>query len=172
MQEKTLIIVNGFPRAGKDTFMDYYGELWRQTGLSIMKHSTIDTCKALAVDMGWDGEKTPEMRNMLSELKDLYTKYFDGPLNEIKKLLKEPWIDMLFVAMREPAEIKRTVEWAEANGIRCQTFLIRSNREERNHDSHSDQLVLDYPYSLYLGNNGTEEDFKKGIDDFFNYMIK
>lgn len=172
MKEKTLIIVNGFPRAGKDTFMDHYGKLWQETGLNVVKHSTIDTCKRIAVDMGWNGEKTPEMRNMLSKLKDLYTKYFDGPLNEIKDIIQDKGVDMLFVAMREPEEIRRTVEWAGEKGIKCQTFLIRSDREERGHGTHSDKLVLEYPYSLYFGNHGTEEQFKAGIEDFFNYMIK
>lgn len=152
---KTLVIVNGFPRSGKDTFIDFcINEINDFYDLEVTKHSTIDTVKCLAADMGWTGEKTPEMRRMLSELKDLYTKYFDGPLNEIKAELK--YNDIVFTCMREPDEIVKTVSWCKENDVRCITLLVRAKgREEVDHTSHSDSKVLDYAYKYTIDNDGT-----------------
>lgn len=169
---KVLIIVNGFPRAGKDTFMDEYARLWRTADMITKKHSTVDTVKLLAGIMGWDGEKTPKSREMLSKLKDFYTEHFDGPLNEIKGTLLYTPTNMLFTAMREPDEIERAVDWCYQAGIKCETYLIRGAREEREHGSHSDAEVLKYDYDLHFENNGTEEEFKAEIQDYFNYRLK
>ena len=170
--EKTLIIVNGFPRAGKDTFMDEYARLWRGADMITKKHSTVDTVKFIAGIMGWDGEKTEIYREMLFKLKDIYTEYFDGPLNEIKGILLYTPTNMLFAAMREPHEIKRAVEWCSESGIKCETYLIRGSREDTTVRNHADTKVLEYDYDLTFNNDGTEEQFKVLIADYFNYMIK
>lgn len=172
LSNKTLIIVNGFPRSGKDTFMDYYGGLWKDTGLVVKKNSTIDTVKRHAGLMGWDGTKTPKNREMLSELKDFYTEYFDGPLNEIKYHLLCTDVDMLLVAMREPAEITKTYAWAAETGVNCQTYLIRGKNEEIDHNSHSDAKVLEYDYGLTFDNSGELQEFYDKIEQWFNYMLK
>lgn len=171
--KKTLFIVNGFPRAGKDTFMDEMVAHFSVMQLKCKKHSTIDTVKRVAKELGWDGEKSPDMRAMLSELKDLYTKYFNGPLNEIKYCLKETDIDQLYTAMREPDEIARTVAWAKANDIRVHTILVRSaKREETVHTSHSDSNVLEYPYDLIMHNDSSIEEFRISISSLVDYLIK
>lgn len=179
---KQLFIVNGFPRAGKDTFMDHYAGLCTKDGLETHKHSTIDTVKMLAIAMGWNGEKTTENRVMLSELKDFYTKHFDGPLNEIQKILTVGYeyqdydlihtrnIDCLFTAMREPEEIARTVEWGSSEGIQCYTILVRGKFEEIDHSSHSDAKVLEYEYDEVIANRSTESDFLRTIDIIYKKM--
>ena len=54
--------------------------------------STIDYVKDIAKVLGWDGTKTLENRRMLSDLKDLLTRWNDSPhqsvcnkINELKK---------------------------------------------------------------------------------------
>jgi hypothetical protein len=175
---KKLIIVNGYPRAGKDTFMDYYIQKLDECSVSGIKLSTVDTVKKAAKVFGWNGEKTPKAREMLSELKDFYTKWFDGPLTEILEALKvnDPFLhdglDVLLVAMREPEEIKRTVDYIKyLKGIDVETHLIRGINEEINHSSHSDAKVLQYDYDLCWYNYSTVEDFKKDIDGYFDYVI-
>lgn len=168
---KILVIVNGFPRSGKDTFIDLaLRYLWQGGLVYADKHSTIDSVKDFAKEMGWNGEKTPEMRNFLSELKDLYTKYFDGPLNEIKEQLESD--DVLFTCMREPKEIERTVEWAKENGIYIATMLVRRpETEERNHGSHSDRNVLDYDYQVIVENTEGFEELAKKAKEFADFIL-
>lgn len=169
---KTIYIINGFPRSGKDTFMDRCVLQFSECGFITKKHSTVDTVKTIATLMGWNGEKTTENREMLSELKDFYTKYFDGPLKEIQNLMLDTPVDILFVAMREPEEIRKTCEWGNLVGIKVRPILIRGTREERDHNSHSDIKVLDFDYGLVFNNDSSIEDFHKKIDSFVDYMIK
>lgn len=158
--KKTLIVVNGYPRSGKDTFMDYcVGLLNKKDPFRSFKHSTVDTCKRIAKEMGWDGEKTPEMRRMLSELKDLYTKYFDGPLKEVQTLMNNSVSSFIFVAAREPKEILRMEYWCSKKDYNCITVLVKSTLGEDQHSSHSDSNVLYYKYDVVLENNGSLEEF-------------
>jgi hypothetical protein len=141
-------------------------------GAIAKKHSTIDTVKKVAGQMGWDGSKTSANREMLSQLKDFYTEHFDGPLKEIKYMMLGTPVQMLFVAMREPYEIARTVSWCCTVGIRCQTVLVRGIKEEIDHDSHSDAKVLQYDYDLTFKNYSTENDFIEKINDYMNKVLK
>ena len=84
-----LVIVNGHPRSGKDTFIDYIVDNSVFDNTHRVSHSTIDTPKTIAMIMGWDGEKTPEIRLQLSNLKDFLTKKFDLPFKEILNLVEE-----------------------------------------------------------------------------------
>lgn len=176
---KAIIIVNGYPRAGKDTFIDYcesyFYQLPFRANFFFERHSTVDTVKDIAKKMGWNGEKTPEMRNMLSELKDLYTKYFNGPLNEIKDAMNYGLaIDVvLFTCMREPEEIRKAVHWAEENGIKWFTVLVvNPNKEENYHMSHSDAQVLEFNYSHVIMNDGDLGDLADKALTFSENVIK
>jgi hypothetical protein len=165
-----LIILNGYPRSGKDSFIDFCMDNLEDKGVSSSKHSTIDTVKRIAKEMGWNGEKTPEMRNFLSEMKDLYTKYFDGPLNEIKRETMR--VNVLFTCMREPDEIEKTKKWAISQGINCIRVLVRGDNEERNHGSHSDQKVLDAEYDSVVSNYYDLEYLKETAEIFlYNHNI-
>lgn len=165
-----LYIVNGFPRAGKDTLMDQFIECYISDGNVAKKHSTVDTVKNIAKILGWDGEKTPEARCMLSEFKDWWTKHFDGPLNEIKDIVARNKVDVLFTAMREPEEIEKTVKWANDNDVWIYTILVRGWKEEIVHTSHSDMKVLDYKYNLYMNNNGTVDAFKETCKEVYDLI--
>jgi len=177
---KAIIIVNGYPRAGKDTFIDCclsrFYQLPFGANVFIEKHSTVDTVKDIAKQMGWNGEKTPEMRNMLSELKDLYTKYFNGPLNEIKNAMNYDGLAIdvvLFTCIREPEEIRKTVQWAEENGIKWFTVLVvNPNKEENYHMSHSDAQVLEFNYSHVIMNDGNLGELADKALTFSENVIK
>ena len=58
-----LIIINGPPRAGKDTFV----EMCEEAGARCFNLSTINYIKDLAEELGWDGTKTPKNRKFLSD---------------------------------------------------------------------------------------------------------
>lgn len=164
-----LIIINGYPRSGKDTFIDYCSNELLVSN-SFVKHSTIDTIKEVAKSLGWNGEKTPEMRMFLSELKDLYTKYMDGPLNEIKEKTYE--FEYVFTCMREPTEIEKTVAWCKENEVNCCTVLVRGSNEEIDHQSHSDAMVLKYDYDTIMLNYGSLNDLEEMAQHFMLTNMK
>ena len=79
---KLVIIVNGKPRAGKDTFAQLLNQYE-----NVYKISSIDKIKQIAIDCGWSGKKTEKDRKFLSDLKMLVSDYsdviFDGMLEKV-----------------------------------------------------------------------------------------
>jgi hypothetical protein len=180
-KNKTLFIINGFPLAGKDYFIIEacnhflgwnWGSTWTYRRRELKIHSTVDTVKSIAETMGWDGTKTPENRKMLSELKDFYTTYFDGPYKEIIELMEEANdFKVVFSCVREPKEIDKLIQWRnlEANYKKYNIFtiLVTGKNQEMNQLSHSDLNVLNYPYNYQIHNDMTDN-FAKIIPGFIN----
>lgn len=160
-----VFIINGAPRTGKDSFVHFCQEKY-----TCQNYSTIDQIKDVAKLLGWDGTKTPESRHMLSDLKDLSTKYFDGPLNlTIRELLHAKWlgtIQFFFIHAREPEEIERFKEIISKElGLICKTILVkRVNSEEIT--NHADAEVEQYNYDITLYNNGSLEEWKNTAHNF------
>lgn len=54
-----VVVVNGRPQAGKDSFVDMCIEYLDNHSTKL---STVQVVKAIYEFFGWDGEKTPEAR--------------------------------------------------------------------------------------------------------------
>lgn len=80
-----IIVINGFPGAGKDEFVNCCKKLIGEP--YVRNISTVDFVKYIAAECGWDGTKTPENRAFLSDLKDLLTKWNDVPFKKVEKAL-------------------------------------------------------------------------------------
>ena len=168
-----ILIVNGLPRSGKDTFCEaaFYGR-----GL-VYPISTIDRIKQIALFAGWSGEKDAKGRKLLSDIKDALTLYNDLPRNYVldfirtkKELLDNTYMigsdDAVFlVQSREPADIKR---WQEENGARA-LHISRENTDQR-WGNHADDNGWDYEYDYYLENNGTELEWEEEAVRFIDMI--
>ena len=66
-----IVIINGSPRAGKDTVCEITKEILGSHYCYSL--SSVDEIKKIALIGGWDGEKNPQSRKFLSDLKDLFT---------------------------------------------------------------------------------------------------
>ena len=162
-----VIIVNGYAGAGKDTFCEIGHQHYICATLS-----TVDTVKDLALQMGWDKEKTEENRNMLSALKDFYTEWFDGPFKEIVYCITYETTynesnppagetQFIFLHIREPKEIQRVTSWCDDNDIQLHTVYIQSDKaEEQTHGNHADNNVRNMIYDIYIHNNGSLDLFR------------
>ena len=164
-----VVIVNGYPTSGKDTFCEFAGKKY-----NITNYSTVETVKKLATDMGWNGEKTPRNRDMLSALKDFYVEWFDGTFIEMTQLINDKYRHrgdkFIFLHIREPEEIKRMVKWCADTFKVCHTVFI--DREvEIEHGNHADANVVDFKYDIYVYNDSTLEEFEKKSLDIFKKMI-
>lgn len=160
-----IIVVNGLPHSGKSTFENYCLKHNRDGGACI---SSIDFVKYLANKCGWTGEKTPETRKFLSDLKSLLTNSPFGNvpqkavLDEIDTLsLDAPNRFMIFVDIREPEQIQDFVEKTGATTIKIErdegTDIISNT---------SDANVDDYKYDYVIKNNGTLEQLELAARDF------
>ena len=74
-----IAIVNGRGASGKTTFETMVQKIAAARGKKVKVTSTIDYVKEVAELLGWDGEKTPENRRFLSDLKDTLTRWRDVP---------------------------------------------------------------------------------------------
>ena len=85
--DKLVFIVNGKPRAGKDTFAEILNRY-----MKVYKYSAVTKVKEIATLCGWDGKKEERDRKFLHELKMLTSEYSDlaynDVINEIEKYRK------------------------------------------------------------------------------------
>ena len=159
-----VILLNGHPQSGKDTFADVAMEKYFESH----KHSTIDACCEFAQTMGWDGIKNAKSRRMLSDLKKFYVEHFDGPfrdlINDIK-WAKNTNLDLFFTFSREGSEIERIKMWCKEEGIPFFYIFVIRDEDGIDYGNDSDNNVGDGPEPDYICHNKwhTVEDYKKEI---------
>ena len=166
-------IINGRPRSGKDTFVNFCLEELGAFGKLI---STVDFVKEIAARCSWDGTKTPQNRKFLSDLKDLLTNWGDVPY---KKTLQE--IDMfkfdldcwnvsdkgvVFIMCREPKEIERFERELNAKSL----LIRRASVEFEQQSNHADSEVLNHKYDYIIENNGTIDELKEKAKEFLKNL--
>lgn len=170
-----IICINGMPRSGKSTFAEM---AIQNMGLFGMNISTVDFVKKVATYCGWDGTKTPQNREFLSNLKDVLTEWNDVPYNDIvkrietrKDQLKELGLSTelltVFIHVREPKEIKKFVD-----RIGAKTLLIRRPAVETCEQSnHADAEVMNYNYDYIIHNEGDLEELNELSQQFIAELI-
>lgn len=153
---KTLVVVNGYPQSGKDTFIDFCLD----TLPNSVKHSTVDTIKKVAKLLGWDGVKDEKGRKFLSNLKYLSINFNDWPFEEVIELIKLGGYDYIFTLVREPLEIEKLYKFCKDNNIEfIHIFITRP--KSCIFDNEADRLITLLPYSIVINNTSTLEDLKQ-----------
>lgn len=164
--DKMIFIVNGKPRAGKDTFAQILNEY-----MDVYKYSSVTKVKEIAKQCGWTGAKEERDRKFLHELKMLTSAYSDMSYNdvieEIDKFKKgELDADIFIVDVREPEDIDRLVKATKAF-----TIFIENNRVPSITSNAADANVENYRYDFVIQNNGTLEDFEGNIRLFMEVLM-
>lgn len=171
-----VVIVNGRPGAGKSTFEDLCQAFM---GPFARSRSTIDKVKEIAKAAGWNGEKTPEARKFLSDLKHTLIEFNDLPYRDILKALDTFELDLgayglskacavLFVDSREPEEIERFKR--ELGAV---TLLIRRPAADEGSTSNtSDENVFNYQYDHEIINDGTIEELGVKAQQFLDLIFQ
>lgn len=161
-----IIVINGYAGVGKSTFVD----LCRKRTLCA-KTSVIDPVKKLAKEIGWTGEKTPEDRRFLSDLKDLTEDYCDYPHQKTLEKVKKMYVAcdlsghnnaLIFIHCREPWEIARFQKELNAKSL----LIRRDAAEEVAQINHADNGVFDYGYDYVIYNNTDLINLDRLADDF------
>ena len=167
--EKTVIVINGRGGVGKDTLCDAAAGRFRT-----MNVSAIDPIKEMASMCGWHGEKTDTARKFLSDLKQLTVDYSDYPTRWLLDRFEEFRAsdrEILFVHIREGAEIDKLVREIHSRGGRVVTLLIRRG-SGRIYGNASDDNVEDHPYDLIYENNKPLEEAARDFTEFLERSLQ
>lgn len=162
MNDIQYIIVGGFPRSGKSTFVSYCQEIIGEN--YTLDISTVDLVKWLAEQSGWDGTKTPKNRKFLSDLKQLLIEWDDVPYKDVinTATYKREELDSygithtlyVFVQCREPEEIQKFVDRVGARTV----FVSRKDHEKPTNES--DIATRRYNYEATIFNDGDLDQLK------------
>ena len=163
---KKIYIVNGKPRAGKDTFAELLGKHCR-----VFKYSSVDKVKQIAAKCGWDGGKEDKDRKFLADLKRITTEFndmsYDDVAEKVAYFLKTDFFDVMLIDIREPEEIERAIEGYGAEAIYINNVnvpMITSNESDAN--------VNNFVYDYVIANDGTLDDFAETVKDFYNRIVR
>lgn len=170
----TVIVVNGYPRSGKDTFTNFCCEKAYPYGKNI---STVDFIKDLASSLGWNGEKDEKSRKMLSELKRIFTEWNDLPMKKLDEAIKNHQTDLafedfnqykaiFFVHCREPEEIQKIVDKYNAITV----FVDRPINPETTVSNTSDANVTSFKYDYIIKNEGSLKDLENIAKAFLDEL--
>lgn len=144
-------IVNGYPQAGKDTFVHSCArKINRARTYRVKSFSTVDPIKAMLLTYGWDGNKTPKSRKAMAEIKQICVKY-NFIESYIDKIINDGYEeDVIFIFSREPKEIKEIKEQYGAKTI----FIKRTPTNFLDLSNDSDKNVENFDYDFYIDNTG------------------
>ena len=160
-----IVVINGYPTSGKDEFVNMCIK-YLNTSKNIKGHniSSVDLIKTVAKLMRWNGEKDPISRKFLSDIKNLYSNYCEGPLRDAIEF-DEQHDGLTFYHCREPQQIEKLVQLKPDT----LTVLLRRYDTATVHTNHSDLYVEEYPYDYIIENIGDlnllEESCKQFIED-------
>lgn len=161
-----VVIINGGPRAGKDTFVELCKKHTEAYG-----YSSVDFIKEnVAPLFGWHGEKTPEARKFLSDLKDASTAYNDFSMRDLRETCEKLELSasknaILFFFIREPSEISR------AKREFCALTLLVKRETGEQISNHADADVEDFNYDVTVYNSGTLNDLDSMAQEFVRQVI-
>lgn len=163
--EKKIIVVNGTAGAGKDTFVDFCIDQLANLEIFATKLSSVDQVKEAAFTLGWNGIKDEKGRQFLSDLKDLSTQAYDGPMRYMFNKISKSGASVFFVFIREPEEIKKFVKETRAT-----TILIK--RSDAVFNNHADRNVEAYAYDFIIYNKVSIYDLKAMAKKFVKKVVK
>lgn len=159
-----VIVINGMPRSGKDTFVSFASKYATTTNFS-----SVDFVKDVARFAGWSGEKDPKSRLFLSKLKELLTEYDDIPYKKIAEEIcwfkNQPEQELLFVHIREPEEIARIVR-----DFGAMTVLVKRANNQQIVSNDSDKYTESYNYDFVLNNDSDLDALDAKARGFVNYL--
>lgn len=159
-----IAIINGSSGVGKDSFVNFIKDNYPFG--TIINVSTIDSVKAAAKCLGWDGIKDDKGRKFLSELKYFANQYYPISVNTVYEAVQNnPRASCIFVHCREPKEIDKIK--SEFDAI---TILVKNNKVEVA-NNYSDQNVENYNYDYIIDNNGTLYDLEKTAKSFITKVL-
>lgn len=154
---KHLIIVNGYPRVGKDTLISEMLSLLAAKGVAAMSYSMIDpTIEMLeahpAIPRDTFIDKNPHNRQLLAAVHRALLDCSSYPILAVFNAATDEDVDVLFTCCREPDTILRLVNRCRGTEWVATTILVERN-EHAELTNAADTNVKNYPYDIVVDNN-------------------
>ncbi|WPE19865.1 hypothetical protein ShzoTeo12_10410 [Shinella zoogloeoides] len=175
-RRKIVVIVNGYPRAGKDTFVEFAGNFFAYMGWGAYSSSTVDFVKAITEAAGIAEEpKTPEKRALWAELKTAFEKYDRFISRRTVAEMEHAMFQSAraaqigFIFAREPDAInfmKTLVKDCEFITV----FVDRHDAETVTSNA-ADMGVEDFSYDFVINNHSDLAELKLASERFVHEVI-
>lgn len=179
-----VIVVNGYPRAGKDTFVQFCEQQAEKAGLKTQAFSSIDPVRNMLLNAGvsiWN--KRPEDRKLLAAVGDALEEHSEwrsrAAAREIvnfKHKLFQATTEkpgLFFLHVREPATLARIKRHVETHRVTANwvVVMIESKRAEAPATT-ADRLVRDMAAqaSYTVKNDGTIVEVRDKAISFLQWL--
>ena len=172
----TLILINGYAGAGKDTFVKFFSEEAEKQGKRVVNLSSITPVWKMLKNQGIDMDrKGPEERKLAAEVKAALDNY---NFLATKMALDSAWTefvkgnDIVFIHMREP----RAFSYGEMYWTRysskhdCRTLFIDRPQPALTVGNVADDSVRLYTYKDHVANYGSLRDFQEAAVNYFYHL--
>lgn len=155
-----VFIVNGKPRAGKDTLIRFMTDVLKDRGIYTASFSSIDPIKIMLKGAGFDLEaKTEADRKLLSIIGDAVEEHSSfrtqACLEVVDRIRQKTVGAVIFLHIREPHNIAKVREKLIEEGHKVFRVSVISDRSEDITSNPSDAGTWAMPYDFQVVNNGT-----------------
>lgn len=153
---KTILVVNGPPRAGKDSSVDMMQRILDEHGTPSKSFSSIQPIKDLLAPLVDLSAKTLADRKLLSVVGDALQEHSQFRTNAaLARMHAKRDGSVFFLHIREPDLIELLRQECLSYGWRFERVFVESNRAEDVQNNPSDANVATGEYDHRLYNNGT-----------------
>lgn len=171
---KTVIIINGLPRSGKDTVVERLTEHLGRLEWCCASFSSIDPVRELLMRNGFPiARKTEADRKLMAAVGDALEDYNAFKTRGCVQFVEQALADFVFIHMREPAMIARLTEMLLESlpGVRVVTLFVEG-RGERITSNAADANVENYAYDLRVGNYGDLVDLDRVCENLALHLAQ
>lgn len=180
-----IVIINGTPRSGKDTFVEYARQYCDRNECAWVRNiSSVDPIKEVFTqNFGYsEDNKTDIARKALAAVKEMWVDNCNGSVAYMYRQIMcmhngiEYANDMqiIFLHIREPKEIKEMMDMfsgMEPIGIGITTVLVARYMPNKP-VCDADMNVAEYEYHHLIKNDGSLEDLQNTAVEFIEYLLE
>lgn len=165
--KKLLIIINGEAGSGKDTFIDFCREYKRKyiPELPIHNYHRSDYAKRMLQRMGWNGNKTPEVRKLLADMVDFGETTGFNTTNLYASVINSE--GLIFYHIRDPKTIEKVVNHYKGTSTPVLTIFIRRDVDKVEADRWGKE---DYKYDFVISNDKSLDAFEEEAMKFMRSL--
>lgn len=172
-----VIIVNGKPRAGKDTFVEMVTAMLRSQGTPTESFSSIDPVRNLLSAAGFDlSQKTEADRKLLAVVGSAVEEHSTWRTRQCLEAIEEFRFahsrpGLFFLHMREPKNIE-AIRNGLRGGARLTTVIVDNDRVPFIISNDADRAVFEMQYDYLIPNHGALVDLQYEARLFLARLLK